>query len=40
MDFPCIDFVEECHDDKGVEDDGEVLGRRVLDVGITARVYV
>ena len=43
VDLPGIDLVEEGHEDKGVEDDGEVLGwrRQRPGVGIeSARVDV
>ena len=28
MDFPCVDFIEKLHHDKGVEDNGVMLWRR------------
>lgn len=38
MDFAGVDLVEELHHDKGVEDDGVVLGRRRVKRGVPATV--
>lgn len=36
MNFSSVDFVEQCHHDKRVENDGEVLGGRRMKRGPTA----
>ena len=38
MNLPGVDLVEEGHHDEGVEDHGEVLGGRVVEVGVATVV--
>lgn len=38
MDFPGVDLIEQCHHDKCVEDDGEVLGGRRVEGSVEAAV--
>ena len=40
MNLAGVDLIEERHHDEGVEDDGEVLGRRGVELGFSARVNV
>lgn len=40
VDLASVDFVEELHQHKGVEDDGVVFRRRRVQRGVTAAVYV
>ena len=40
MDFSGVNFIEECHHDKCVEDDGEVLSRRRVKTRVSAAVNV
>lgn len=40
MDLPCVDLIEQLHEDKRVEDDGVVLGRWWVERSIAAAVDV
>ena len=40
VDLTCIYFVEELHENKGVEDDGVVFRRRCVQGSIPAIVYI
>lgn len=40
MDLAGIDFVEELHQHKGVEDNGVVFGWWCMERGVTAVVYI
>jgi len=40
MDLACVDLVEQLHHDKGVEDDGVVLGGWGVERGVPATVDV
>ena len=40
VDLTCVDLIEECHHDEGVEDDGEMLWRRRVKLCPAAIVNV